>query len=73
MSGEEYPWLEIDLGRPHRVTTVWLVTGNETVTNLDVRVGNASFDDPFGTMMNTNNTRYFGNSNSRAFYYFNLF
>lgn len=57
MSGEEYPWLQLDLGRPHRVTTVWLVSGNQTITNLDVRVGNTSFADDGGMTMNVDTAR----------------
>ena len=54
---EAYPWLQIDLGRPHRVTSVWVVTGNQTITNLDVRVGNMATTAVGGTVMITNNKR----------------
>ena len=61
MAGEEYPWLMIDLGRPHRVTTVWVVAGNQTITNLDVRLDlNLTallMDGDEGTTLNIDGTR----------------
>jgi hypothetical protein len=58
MPGEAYPWLKIDLGRPHRVTTVWVIAGNETITNLDVRVSYNVTSNPDSTVLFTGGTRY---------------
>jgi hypothetical protein len=74
--GEAYPWLVVDLGRPHRVTTVWVVTSNATITNLDVRVGNATSSNFLTDTMNTENTRqyiHFSITGNNLSYYFDYF
>jgi hypothetical protein len=34
-----YPWVQLDLGRKYRVTKVALLSGEEPIMNMDVRIG----------------------------------
>lgn len=52
-----YPWLQVDLGRKYRVTKVTVLSGDETIMNMDIRVGSS---DMSGTG-SSGNTRISGN------------
>ena len=34
-----YPWVQVDLGRTYRVTKVVVLSGEEPIMNMDVRIG----------------------------------
>ena len=53
--------LQIDLGRQYRVTSLHLLTGDEQVMNLDVRVGDTDYS-------GTGDSRITGNTRCALYY-----
>ena len=53
--------MQVDLGRQYRVTSLQLLTGDEQVMNLDVRVGDTDYS-------GTGDSRITGNTRCALYY-----
>jgi len=52
-----FPWLQINFGKPMAITRLYLTAGNESLTNLDFRIGDSDYSNYNGDQRITGNQR----------------
>ena len=62
-SDAAYPWIELNLRRNYRITKVAILSGDEPIMNLDVRIGKRSIHPN-----NAGQSRFIGNTRCQMFY-----
>jgi len=52
-----FPWLQLDFGKPLRVTQVEITAANQSLASLDIRIGASDYSNHNGEQRITGNTR----------------